>query len=145
MAALELISLAPELTTMERPTLRLVPTPVEAARAFLTGPLVAQRRAARARMLQRRRRTVLALGVVALAALMVFPGHAFGTTATGLSADQLSTAPLQAGTTYVVQAGDSLATIAAGVNPDNPKAAYRVLVKELHATTVVTGEVIAIP
>ena len=145
MAALELLSTATETTPSLRPTLRLVPAPVEAPRTFLTGPLVAQRRAARARMLQRRRRTVAALALAALVAFLVFPGHAFGTTAAGLTADQLGTAPLQAGTTYTVHSGDTLASIAAGVNPSNPSAAYRVLVSELRTTSIVVGETIQIP
>jgi len=145
MAALELLSTAPEMMPSARPVLRLVPAPVVAPRTFLTGPLVSQRRAARARMLQRRRRSAMALAVAALIALLVFPGHAFGTTTTGLSADQLSSAPLQAGTTYTVQPGDTLASIAAGINPSNPKAAYSVLVSELRTTSIVVGESIQIP
>lgn len=145
MAALELVGTLIDTTSTVRPTLRLVPAPSEAPRTFLTGPLVAQRRAVRARMLQRRRRTIAALALAGLVAFLVFPGHAFGTTATGLTADELGYAPLQAGTTYTVQIGDTLASIAAGVNPSNPAAAYRVLVSELHTTSIVAGESIQIP
>ena len=145
MAVLELASFAPDVSPATRPHLRLVPAPVEAPRTFLTGPLVSQRRAARARMMQRRRRTLAVLAICGLIALLVFPGHAFGTTPTGLAADQLGTAPLQAGTVYTVQPGDTMASIAADVNPQNPSAAYRVLVSELRSTTVIAGEVIQIP
>jgi hypothetical protein len=97
-------------------------------------------------MMQRRRRTI-AVAVVAVALVMLaFPGLAFGSSNTsGLSIDLQTGSQLSAGMVYVVQPGDTVMTIAKQVNPVTPNVAYRALVHELHATSVVVGENVLIP
>jgi len=129
-----------------RPALRLVPTPAHAAPSFRSGPLVAQRRAARARMLQRRRRSLAALVVIAALVGLATPGLAFGgTTATGMAVSSEAATNYPPGTTYIVAPGDTLQSIAAQVNPLDPRRAYNALRAELRSTVVITGEHIPIP
>lgn len=113
---------------------------------FRQGPLVAQRRAARARMHRRRRRTLAILAIAASLAVLIFPGHAFGgTNASGVSSDQLGAGALTPGSIYVVESGDTLTSIARLVNPWNPRQAQEVLTHELKSSVVVVGEHIEIP
>ncbi len=112
----------------------------------MTGPLVAARRASRARMRRRRRRSLLVLAVVVSLFVLMFPGHAFGGTgAAGLSADEIGAVGLTPGSLYVVQPGDTVASLARLVNPWNPSAAEVSLVRELHSSVVVVGEHVIIP
>lgn len=127
-----------------RPDLRVVRT--ENDRPWRTGPLVSQRRAARARMLRRRRRTMVAAAAIGATVLLAWPVHAFGNTnAAGLSYDLTATASLQPGMKYVVQSTDTVNSIAKQMNPVNPSYARRLLVAELRSNTVVSGEQILIP
>ena len=71
MAAIEVIESASYVGQDSRPYLRLVTTP----QVFRSGPSLAQRRAARARMMQRRRRTLVGLGLVLSAALAWVSGN----------------------------------------------------------------------
>ena len=145
MAAVEMMSAVPGEETLGRPALRLV-TATSEPRTYLSGPLVAQRRAARARMLQRRRRTLAALVIIAAVTLLAFPGLAFGTANnSGLSVDLQTGSQLSAGMVYVVQPGDTLASIAKQINPVTPSIAYRALKAQLHSSVVIVGEHVLIP
>ena len=115
-------------------------------RVLRTGRTLAQRRAARLRMIQRRRRTAIALLLVIGLVILAWPGHAFGsTTNTGLSTDLANSSVLAPGMLYVVQPGDSISSIAAKVNPVEPALARRALVHELGSSYVVPGEHVLIP
>ena len=127
-----------------RPYLRLVT--IDPAPALRHGPSVTQRRAARARMLRRRRRTLLALALVTGLVILALPGPAFGgTTGAGLPTDLATSSVLASGTVYVVHGGDTVSSIAARMNPLDPSVARRALVAELHSTVVVPGEHVLIP
>ncbi len=140
MAALETWELV---ARPERPVLRLV------GPAGLTpriGPTLEQRRARRAAAKAHRARA-LAVAAVALGiTVLAWPGHALGgTTGSGLPTDLATGTALASGSVYVVQAGDTLASIAAAVNPIDPRAARSALARELGSTTVVPGEHVLIP
>jgi len=127
-----------------RPILRVVES--ENVAPYRRGPLVANRRAARARMKARRRRTAVAVAVLAGLVMLAWPGHAFGgTNGVGLSTDVASSATLSSGMVYVVAPGDTVASIARLVNPVQPAMAERALVAELRSTVVVAGEHVLIP
>ncbi len=125
------------------PYLRVVtstPTPLR------TGPSLAQRRARRARMLARRRRTLVVMALVAGLAILAIPGHAFGgITGSGLPTDLATSADLASGMQYVVQPGDTVSSIARMVNPLDPAGARRDLVRQLGSSVVVAGEHVLIP
>jgi hypothetical protein len=127
------------------PYLRLVaidPTPMVLRR----GPSLATRRAARGRMLQRRRRTGVAALLIVGLVVLAWPGHAFGgTTGAGLSNDLASSSTLASGMVYVVQPGDSVDSIARDMNPVDPSMARALLVHELESSTVIVGEHVLIP
>lgn len=142
MAAVEVIEYEEYEESSERPYLRLVSTP----EVFRTGPTLARRRAARARMMKRRRRTLLGLVLVLGLVILAWPGHAFGgETATGLPTDLANSSVLASGMNYVVQPGDSINSIARMINPIDPKVARADLVRELDSSVVVPGERILIP
>jgi hypothetical protein len=141
MAAVEVVEFE-EFESDERPYLRLVTTP----QVFRTGPSLAYRRAARARMMKRRRRTFLALAVVLGLVILAWPGHAFGgETGAGLPTDLANSSVLASGMDYVVQPGDTVYSIARMMNPVDPRAARTALVRELDSTVVVPGEHVLIP
>ena len=143
MAAVEVIQYDQELEAT--PYLRLVevatvPSPMR------SGPSLAQRRATRARMMQRRRRTLVVLGLVLGLCILAFPGHAFGgVTGAGLSTDLANSSVLASGVDYVVQPGDTVNTIARMMNPVDPSRARTVLIHQIDSTVVVAGEHIVIP
>ena len=143
MAAVEVIQYEQELEA--RPYLRLVevatvPSPLR------RGPTLVQRRAARARMMQRRRRTLVTLGLVLGLCILAFPGHAFGgVTGAGLSTDLANSSVLASGMEYVVQPGDTVNSIARLMNPVDPSLARTVLIHQIDSTVVVAGEHIVIP
>ena len=124
-----------------RTPLRVVaPTPLR------QGVPVSRRRAARARMLRRRRRFMLGVAAVVTLVVLAWPGHAFGgVIGAGVLSDQGADNTLGAGQVYVVQPGDSVRSIAQLVNAENPAAARRALVAELHSSVVVPGEHVLIP
>ncbi len=129
-----------EFDSPSRPHLHLVPEPRESRQVFRTGPLVEQRRAARAQMLRRRRRTVFAVALIATVIALCGPGHAFGgTTLTGLPSQ------LAPGEVYVVQQGDTLMNIARLVNPINPHEAFVALRSEIKSSVILPGEHVVIP
>jgi hypothetical protein len=127
------------------PYLRLVAAP-PTTRIVATGPSLARRRAARARVVRRRRRTLATLVVIAALAILAVPGHVFGaTTGAGLSTDLADSSVLASGMDYVVQPGDTINSIARVINPTDPSAARTLLVRELGSTVVVPGEHVLIP
>jgi len=145
MAAIELISYENESRELARPHLRVVPEVDEFPR-YRSGPLVANRRAARARMKARRRRSSLVAVILTSLVLLAWPGHAFGgTNGVGLSTDLATGSTLSSGMVYVVQPGDSLSSIARTINPVDPSFARRALVSELRSEVVITGEHVLIP
>ena len=113
---------------------------------YRRGPLVANRRAARARMKVRRRRSLLATVVVVCLVLLAWPGHAFGgTNGVGLSTDLATGSTLSSGMVYVVQVGDSVSSIARMLNPVDPSRASQALIHELRSNVVVVGEHVVVP
>jgi hypothetical protein len=142
MAAIEVIQSEEFEGTQSRPYLRLVSTP----EVYRTGPSLARRRAARVRMMQRRRRTLVALVLVTGLVILSWPGHAFGgTTGGGLSTDLANSSVLASGMEYVVQPGDTVRSIATLMNSVDPAVAQRALVREIHSNVVVPGEHVLIP
>ena len=142
MAAVEVFESESYVSADPRPHLRLVTTP----QTFRSGPSLAQRRGARARMLRRRRRTFVALALTLGIVILSWPGHAFGgVTGSGLPTDLANSSVLASGMVYVVQPGDSLNSIARAVNPVDPAQARAALVHVLHSSVIVPGEHILIP
>lgn len=140
MAAVEIL----EVPTDEEVPARLYL--VESTPTVRRGPTLAQRRASRARMLRRRRRSLAVLALSAGLVILAWPGHAFGgTTGSGLPTDLATSADLASGMVYVVQGGDTVSSIAALVNPLDPRLARRALVAELGSDVVVPGEHVLIP
>jgi predicted anti-sigma-YlaC factor YlaD len=145
MAAVEIFPEELDFEMVLRPPLRVVRHETEFTQSR-RGPLVANRRAARARMKQRRRRTAVVAFMLTTLVLLAWPGHAFGgTNGVGLSTDVASTSTLASGMVYVVQPGDTLETIADDANPVNPALARAALVAELHSSVVIAGEHVLIP
>lgn len=145
MAAVELLPEEVDGPVGERVSLHLV-SDANVATAFRSGPLVANRRAARARMKARRRRSALVAGLLVSLVLLAWPGHAFGgTNGVGLSTDLASSSTLSSGMVYIVQPGDSLMSIARQLNPVNPTLARRALESELRSDVVIVGEHVLIP
>jgi hypothetical protein len=143
MAAIELIEVG-EYREVELPRLRLVS--LQVAEPVRTGRPLAARRAARARMLRRRRRTLVALGLAAGLIILALPGAAFGgVTGAGLSGDLADSSVLASGMVYVVHPGDSVNSIAELMNPVDPAVARRDLIRELGSSVVVPGEHVLIP
>lgn len=145
MAAVEMFRDELDDVEVVRPLLRVVREETNLPH-YRRGPLVANRRAARARMKQRRRRSAVVALFAATLVLLAWPGHAFGgTNGAGLSTDLASSTTLASGMVYVVQPGDTLSTIAAEVNPVRPGIARAALVAELHSSVVIAGEHVLIP
>ena len=142
MAAVEVVEFEEYEESAERPHLRLVTTP----QVFRTGASLANRRAARARMMKRRRRSLVAFALLTGLVILAWPGHAFGgETGAGLPTDLASSSVLASGMNYVVQPGDTVYSIARLMNPLDPKLARADLVRELHSSVVVPGEHVLIP
>lgn len=127
------------------PYLRLVVAP-RTRQPFRHGPTLTQRRAARARTVQRRRRAVVGFVLLSALTILALPGHTFGaTTGAGLSTDLANSSVLASGMDYVVQPGDTVDLIAKSVNPVDPSLARSLLVQELGSSVVVPGEHVLIP
>jgi hypothetical protein len=103
-------------------------------------------RALNGSIVRRRRRLVLGAVVVALV-LLSFPLQALGgKTVTGQSAPSGVTAGLPDGSLYIVQPGDTLASIAHRINPGGDQAALiRALRTTVGSPVVVPGEHIVLP
>jgi hypothetical protein len=127
-----------------RPQLRLV-TIQNTPQPYRTTRPLAQRRAARALMIKRRRRTLVALVLLLGLVILSLPGVAFGGVSAPVSSDLQNGASLASGMTYEVQSGDSLNSIARMIDPAKPSLARAALVHELDSTVVVTGERVLIP
>jgi hypothetical protein len=142
MAAVEVVEFEEFEDLVQRPHLRLVSTPP----VFRTGPSLANRRAARARMMKRRRRTLVAFALLLGLVILSWPGHAFGgETGAGLPTDLANSSVLASGMNFVVQPGDTVNSIARMMNPIDPNLARADLVRELDSSVVVPGERILIP
>ncbi len=142
MAAVEVVEFEEFDEFTERPYLRLVST----SEVFRTGPSLAKRRAARARMMKRRRRTLVAFALLLGLVILAWPGHAFGgETGAGLPSDLANSSVLASGMKYVVQPGGSVTSIARMMNPVDPNLARAELVRELGSSVVVPGEHVLIP
>jgi hypothetical protein len=142
MAAVEVVEFEEFEDLVQRTHLRLVSTP----QVFRTGPSLANRRAARARMMKRRRRTLVVFALLLGLVILSWPGHAFGgETGAGLPTDLANSSVLASGMNFVVQPGDTVNSIARMINPIDPKVARADLVRELDSSVVVPGERILIP
>ena len=145
MAAVQMIGSEAFQDSDPRPYLRLVSSDPR-IRPLRVGRPLAQRRAARERMMQRRRRTLVSLALVAGLVVLAWPGHAFGgVTGSGLPTDLANSSMLASGTMYVVQPGDTVRSIAELVNPVTPLVAQSALRRELGSSVVVPGEHVLIP
>jgi hypothetical protein len=128
-----------------RPHLHIVEVP-KTQKVNALGVPVSARRAARARMLRRRRRTLGIFVVVIASVLLAVPGHAFGgVTTTGVASDEAASSLLAPGMVYVVASGDTVNSIAKMINPWSPQIAERALTKELGSNVVIPGEHVLIP
>lgn len=151
MAAVEVLETPEIVEFINEPHLRLVIAPLEPSvprelATFRVGHSLTTRRATRARALHRRRRVMAGLVLVAALTVLALPGHVFGaTTGSGLSGDLASSSVLASGMNYVVQPGDTIASIAMNVNPTDPSLARTLLVRELGSSNVVAGEHVLIP
>jgi hypothetical protein len=141
----EVLATAPRLrlvspATFDDPSLATVVAPLR------RGPSLAERRQARARVVQRRRRALAGAVIVAALTVLALPGHTLGATdGAGLSNDLAGSSVLASGESYVVQPGDTVGSIARAMNPVDPAFARRLLVKELGSSVVVPGEHVLIP
>jgi hypothetical protein len=78
--------------------------------------------------------------------ILAWAGHAFGgVNGVGVPSDGASSSLLSAGMVYVVQPGDTVASIARLANPNDPAVARVALERELRSSVVVTGEHVLIP
>ena len=122
---------------------RLAPRRVEAQRVHV--PL-AVRRAARAKMMQRRRRTFFGLTALIAVIAIAWPGSAFGgVTKYNVNMDVAMSSRYHSGTVYVVGAHDTIDTIARAVSPEHPELVRKALVSSLRSTVVTPGEHVVIP
>lgn len=145
MAAVETVQYEEFDGTEIQPYLQLVSVQATQLRQYVGRPL-AERRAARARMMQRRRRSLVVLALMVGLAVLAWPGHAFGgTTGAGLPTDLATSSVLASGMDYVVQPGDTVTSIAHLINPVDPSRALMALVHELRSNVVVVGEHVLIP
>ena len=145
MAAVESVQFHEFDISVDQPFLRLV-SGKGATTICRTGRPLAERRAARQKVLRRRKRSLVGLALVAGLAVLSFPGHAFGgTTGAGLPTDLANGSVLASGMDYVVQPSDTLNSIASLMNPLDPAVARTDLVRELDSTVVVPGEHVLIP
>lgn len=120
------------------------PTPRVAAQRQSV-PL-AVRRAARARMMQRRRRTFLGLTILMAVIALAWPGSAFGgVTKYGVNMDIAMNSRYHSGTVYVVGEHDTIDTIAVAVSPTHPEIVRRALIRSLRSSVVTPGEHVVIP
>jgi hypothetical protein len=145
MAAVEILESVDRFESPVGPYLRLI-SGTPAPTVLRRGTSVQLRRAARARVLQRRRRFAAALLLLGALTILALPGHTFGaTTGAGLSTDLAGSSTLASGMEYVVQPGDTVNSIAREMNPVEPSFARSLLVRELGSSVVVPGEHVLIP
>lgn len=150
--------------TSGRPSLRLVETGTTEGQALAEirpiahcrtareqsvlrhGEEVSARRAARHRVTVRRRRVALGLVTLGLLVGLALPVSVLGGRSPNAAATALPGAE-DAGShaVYVVQPGDTLATIARRIDPGHPAAMVRQLARETGSTTVVPGQHVPLP
>ena len=140
MVALEALNLE-EVTLHRRDHLHLVPSSYSTA-TFRVGSNLAQRRAQRSRVLQRRRRVAALLVSGLVLAFLFLSSDPSVPQATGVLSNSSA---LSAGQTYVVQGGETLSTIARLVNPEHPSIALASLEKQVGSSVVIPGEHLLIP
>ncbi len=140
MVALEALNLE-EVTLRRRDHLHLVPSSYSTA-TFRVGSNLAQRRAQRSRVLQRRRRVAALLVSGLVLAFLFLSSDPSVPQATGVLSNSSA---LSAGQTYVVQGGETLSTIARLVNPEHPSIALASLEKQVGSSVVIPGEHLLIP
>ena len=122
---------------------RLAPRRVEAQRVHV--PLAA-RRTARARMMQRRRRTFFGLTALIAVIAIAWPGSAFGgVTKYNVNMDVAMSSRYHSGTVYIVGENDTIDTIAKAVSPQHPELVRKALVTSLRSSVVTPGEHVIIP
>jgi hypothetical protein len=120
--------------------------PVERLRRPPVGCDVAERRRRRASRRVRRNRLVLAAAALGLLVLLALPLQVTGgATAPGVRATPLSETLPGAPATVVVHPGDTLATVAARLDPAHPRTMAGRLAQELGTTVVVPGEHVGRP
>jgi len=146
-------------TPRPRPTLRLVTDPRDlrswvdgdnlqvTERTWTTGADVTTRRRARAAAKVRRRRVLAAVALAVVIVALALPTRALGTvTISGQQTPGGTPAGLMDGTVYVVQQGDSLASIAHQLNSaGDQQALIKAMVSELGSNRVVAGEHVLLP
>jgi hypothetical protein len=94
----------------------------------------------------RRRRIVLSLVGLIVVVGLCLPLKALGTvTVSGQATPGGAPAGLADGSIYVVQRGDSLASIAQRINPARQTQLVEQMIKELGSSTVVAGEHLVLP
>jgi hypothetical protein len=95
----------------------------------------------------RRRRTLLAVAALVLLVLLALPIQALGgMTATGKVAPGGVVSGLVDGTTYVVQPGDTVASVARALNPAGDQAVLQAKIRSIVGSSVlVPGEHILLP
>jgi len=103
-------------------------------------------RQVRRQTLARRRRTVAIAGIVAAGILLALPIRALGAmTLSGQETPGAVTAGLADGSTYVVQVGDTLHSIALKINPAAASQLEREMAASIGGRIVVPGEHIIVP
>jgi hypothetical protein len=94
----------------------------------------------------RRSRAALAVSVLAALVLLALPIRALGAvTLAGQATPGGVPAGLAPGSTYVVQAGDTIASLARRINPGDAAQLDRSLVAEVGSSTLVPGEHVVVP
>jgi hypothetical protein len=121
--------------------------PEEAGLRWHEGREVAEGRQRRSMVRLRRRRITALVAFVAVAVALSLPLRALGTvTISGQPTPGGTPAGLMDGTVYVVQEGDTLASIAHELNPGGDRRALvAVMAKELGSHVVVAGEHVLLP
>jgi hypothetical protein len=138
-----------------KPNLRIVTDPRDAQvhliedepRSWATGRDVTERRQRRAQLQRRRRRVVVGIALCVVVVMLALPLRALGTvTVSGQQTPGGTPAGLLDGSVYVVQPGDTLASIAERINPDaNQGALVSVMARELGSRVIVPGEHVVLP
>jgi hypothetical protein len=136
----------PTARALPRPTIAPVPERRAAWATASLQPMVERQIATRTATLARRRRTA-GFGIVLVAlVLLAMPLRALGAvTLDGRATPNGTVAGLAPGALYVVQAGDTMTSIARRVNPAAAPAIARELVASTGSSTVVPGEHVVIP
>jgi hypothetical protein len=110
------------------------------------GRPLAERRSARRRGQLRRRRIIIGALGLAIATLLALPLTSIGTvTVSGQATPGGAPSGLADGSVYVVQPGDTLATIAEHINPSRAGILVNKMARTLGSHEVVAGEHVILP